>query len=134
MNSNITLEHRYERVDARFIHGHSTANSTRQRSFFRSDYALVRQHTHREHETLHGFCVWLRLCVPTNASEIRKLPEDKIGQQLRDEIKLHGIKAHAAYGTFVYNDGISDVSVQHIDGRSFYSMTRRMEIKKKLGR
>ena len=61
-------------------------------------------------------------------------PEDKIGQQLRNEIKLHGLKAHAAYGTFVYNDGISDVSVQHIDGRSFYSMTRRKEIKEKLGR
>ena len=60
-------------------------------------------------------------------------PEDKVGQQLRDDVKVHGIKAHAAYGTFVFEDGMSNVSVQHIDGRSFYSLARRKQIKEQFG-
>lgn len=62
-------------------------------------------------------------------------PEDKLGQQARNAVKIGGMSAHAAYGTYVYDlclgddaDDDDDVVIEHLDGRAFVSISRRNEL------
>eukprot|EP00939_MAST-03C_sp_MAST-3C-sp1_P000478 g478.t1 len=62
-------------------------------------------------------------------------PEDKLGQELRNATKTHGLRGHREYGTFVFEDREeTPVVVRHLDGRSFKNMEQRREIENKCGR
>jgi hypothetical protein len=55
--------------------------------------------------------------------------EDTVGHQLLDAVKAaRGFEeAHEPYGTYLWNDGVDEVHVRHIDGRKYLSPEQREE-------
>ena len=59
--------------------------------------------------------------------------EDTVGHQLLDEVKATAStsefqEAHEPYGTYLWNDGVDEVHVRHIDGRKYLSPEQRAEL------
>ena len=63
------------------------------------------------------------------AFQLGDFVEDTVGHQLLSAVKEHGFAAHAAYGTYLWDDGQQqEVHVRHIDGRKFLSEAQREEL------
>ena len=66
--------------------------------------------------------------MPRCVVQLGDFVEDTVGHQLLSAVKEHGFAAHAAYGTYLWDDGRQEVHVRHIDGRKYLSEAQREEL------
>ena len=66
--------------------------------------------------------------MPRCVVQLGDFVEDTVGHQLLSAVKEHGFAAHAAYGTYLWDDGQQEVHVRHIDGRKYLSEAQREEL------
>jgi hypothetical protein len=62
-----------------------------------------------------------------NRVKRRGFIEDKLGNSMLDNFRIHGCKAHAEYGTWIFDDLSSEPMVSHVHGRGFLLEEERQQ-------